>query len=36
MRILEIEFERGWNFENDLKVWDLKERLSCENWDFGS
>ena len=34
--LLETEFERGWNFENDLKVWDFKGRLSCENWDFGS
>ena len=36
MRILEIKLERGWNFENDLKVRDFKERLGCENWDFGS
>ena len=34
IRILEIEFERGWNCENDLRVRDLKERLNCENWDF--
>ena len=33
---LETEFERGWNFENNLRVRDFKERLSCENWDFGS
>ena len=33
---LETEFESGWNFENDLRVRDFKERLSCENWDFGS
>ena len=33
---LEIEFERGWNCDNDLKVRDLKKRLSCKNWDFGS
>ena len=24
MRILEIKFERNWNFENYLRVWDLK------------
>lgn len=33
---LETEFERGWNFENDLRVRDFKERLNCENWDFES
>ena len=33
---LETEFERGWNFENDLRVRDFKEKLNCENWDFGS
>ena len=33
---LGTEFERGWNFENDLRARDFKERLSCENWDFGS
>ena len=32
----ETEFERGWNFENDLRIGDFKERLSWENWDFGS
>ena len=25
MRILEIKFERDWNFENDLRVRDLKK-----------
>ena len=25
MRILEIKFERNWNFEDYLKVWDLKK-----------
>ena len=25
MRILEIKFERDWNFENYLRVWDLKK-----------
>ena len=25
MRILEIKFERDWNFENDLRVWDFKK-----------
>ena len=25
MRIIEIKFERYWNFENDLRVWDLKK-----------
>ena len=25
MRILEIKFERHWNFENDLRVRDLKK-----------
>ena len=33
---LETEFERFWNFENDLKVRDFKEKLSYENWDFRS
>ena len=27
MRILEIKFERNWNFENYLRVWDLKKKL---------
>ena len=27
----ETEFERGWNFENDLRAQDFGERLSCEN-----
>ena len=28
MRILEIKFERNWNFENYLRVWDfLKIKL---------
>ena len=34
MRILEIKFERNWNFENHLRVWDFK--LNYENWDFGN
>ena len=25
MRILEIKFERNWNFGNYLRVWDLKK-----------
>ena len=25
MRILEIKFERNWNFENYLRGWDLKK-----------
>ena len=25
MRILEIKFERNWNFENYLRVWDFKK-----------
>ena len=33
MRILEIKFERNWNFEDYLRVWDLK-KLNYENWDF--
>ena len=36
MWILEIEFERGWNFENDLRVRDLKKILSYENWEYES
>ena len=33
---LGTEFERGWNFEDDLRVLDFKERLSYENWNFES
>ena len=33
---LGTEFERGWNFEDDLRVPDFKERLSYENWNFES
>ena len=36
MWILEIEFEGNWNFENYLRVWDLKKKLNYENWDFGN
>ena len=37
----ECEFLENWiwkrlEFENDSRVRDFKERLSCENWDFGS
>ena len=32
---LEIKFERNWDFENYLRVWDLK-KLNYENWDFGN
>ena len=35
MRILEIKFERNWNFANYLRVWDFK-KLNHENQDFGS
>ena len=35
MRILEIKFERHWNFENDLRVRDLK-KINYENWDLGN
>ena len=29
MRILEIKFERNWNFENYLRVWDfLKNKIA--------
>ena len=35
MRILEIKFERNWNFGNYLRVWDFK-KLNYENWDFGN
>ena len=34
MRILEIKFERNWNFGNYLRVWDLKKKLNYGNWDF--
>ena len=33
MRILKIKFERNWNFENYLRVWDFK-KLNYENWDL--
>ena len=34
---LEIEFEGNWNFENYLRVWDLKKiKINYENWDFGN
>ena len=36
MRILEIKFERNWNFENYLRGWDLKKKINYENWDFGN
>ena len=35
MKILEIKFERYWNFENDLRVQDFK-KLNYENWDIGN
>ena len=35
MRILEIKFERNWNFANYLRVWDFK-KLNHENRDFES
>ena len=34
MRILEFEFERGWNFENDLRVRDLKKKIKLRKLEF--
>ena len=28
MRILEIKFEKNWNFENHLRVWDFKKKIT--------
>ena len=33
--ISEIKFERNWNFENYLRIWNFK-KLNYENWDFGN
>ena len=35
MRILEIKFERNWNFGNYFGVWDFQKKLSYENWEIG-